>query len=221
MTQRKIGHPNRKDHHEDTRQARQRGRPGAPRAARPPDRGGRGSLPQPGHAPQPTGPPGAASSNGATARDWTRCQPLRSPSPPTWPNVRKRGHLATVRLDRFAIRWAHEQAGHPGVRRVVKGLGRTAAREGRPAHSGRARGDQGHRTAPPGRANGAHGIPTAAVQVAGRWASGRMPRVLRARRARRAGCRRQLLRAIGGAPSVTGLRGGWGCPPRPGAPWAA
>ena len=42
--------------------------------------------------------------------------------------------LSTVRLDRYAIRWAHEQAGRPspaghaGVRRVVKGLGRTAAR---------------------------------------------------------------------------------------------
>ena len=47
--------------------------------------------------------------------------------------------LSTVRLDRFAIRWAHEQAalpspvGHPGVRRVVKGLRRVAAREGRAA----------------------------------------------------------------------------------------
>ena len=47
--------------------------------------------------------------------------------------------LATVRLDRFAVRWAHESAGHPspaghaGVRRVVKGLTRTAARNGRAA----------------------------------------------------------------------------------------
>ena len=47
--------------------------------------------------------------------------------------------LSTVRLDRYAIRWAHDRAGHPsptghpGVRRVVKGLRRTAAREGRAA----------------------------------------------------------------------------------------
>ena len=39
-----------------------------------------------------TGPPGAASANGAIVKGWSRCPPLRSPSPRMWPNGPKTGH---------------------------------------------------------------------------------------------------------------------------------
>ena len=81
---------------------------------------------------------GAGGRNGPHSPATRRCQPIRSPSPPTLPSGSTKGAAAaTVRTIRAAIRAGHvdtgadDPTGHDGVRRVLQGLTRQAAGRGR------------------------------------------------------------------------------------------
>ena len=202
-----MEHPNRKGHDEPARLGTA-AVPALRRAPRRADRGGRGSLPRPGHAPQLPGPPGAASSNGAAARDWPRCRPLRSPSPPIWPNVRKRGRrrrsasTGSRSVGRMNRPGTHRRPLTPASAASSRASAapppaRDAPHSARPRRSprGRARGGRGHRAAPARRTDGAHGIPGPCVTpgVGRRRAlfrhAGRAAAALRGRRAHLGRCR--------------------------------